>query len=77
MPLIRMTARVEPEWLLDLFPDRIEERSSVVWNRIAEPVERVSALLYDKLERCNYPKRRLSYSFDGGHSGIRTTTSIV
>jgi ATP-dependent helicase HrpB len=49
LPLIRMTARVEPEWLLDLFPDRIEERSSVVWNRIAERVERVSALLYDKL----------------------------
>jgi ATP-dependent helicase HrpB len=49
LPLIRMTARVEPEWLLELFPDRIEERSSVVWNRITERVERVSALLYDKL----------------------------
>ena len=49
LPLIRMTARVEPEWLLDLFPDRIEERSSVVWNRITERVERVTALLYDKL----------------------------
>jgi len=49
LPLIRMTARIEPEWLLDRFPDRIEERSSVVWNRITERVERVSALLYDKL----------------------------
>ena len=49
LPLIRMTARIEPEWLLDLFPDRIEESSSVVWNRIAERVEKVSALLYDKL----------------------------
>jgi ATP-dependent helicase HrpB len=49
LPLIRMTARVEPEWLLDLFPDRIEERSSVAWNHITERVERVSALLYDKL----------------------------
>jgi ATP-dependent helicase HrpB len=49
MPLIRMTARIEPEWLLDLFPDRVEERSSVVWNRVTERVERVSALLYDKL----------------------------
>lgn len=49
LPLIRMTARVEPEWLLDLFPGRIEERSSVVWNRITERVEKVSALLYDKL----------------------------
>jgi ATP-dependent helicase HrpB len=49
LPLIRMTARIEPEWLLDLFPDRIEERSSVVWNRITERVEKVSALVYDKL----------------------------
>ena len=49
LPLIRMTARIEPEWLLDLFPESIEERSSVEWNRITERVERVSALLYDKL----------------------------
>jgi ATP-dependent helicase HrpB len=25
LPLIRMTARIEPEWLLDLFPDRVEK----------------------------------------------------
>jgi ATP-dependent helicase HrpB len=49
LPLIRMTARIEPEWLLDLSPDRVEESSSVVWNRIAERVEKVSALRYDKL----------------------------
>jgi ATP-dependent helicase HrpB len=49
LPLVRMTARIEPEWLLDLFPDRMEERSSVVWNRVSERVEKVSALLYDKL----------------------------
>jgi ATP-dependent helicase HrpB len=49
LPLVRMFARVEPEWLLDLFPDRIQERSSVVWNRITERVEKVSALLYDNL----------------------------
>ncbi len=49
MPLIRMTARIEPEWLLDRFPDRMEESSSVVWNRGTERVEKVSALLYDKL----------------------------
>jgi ATP-dependent helicase HrpB len=49
LPLIRMTARIEPEWLLDLFPDRVEERSNVIWNRTAERVEKVSALFYDKL----------------------------
>jgi ATP-dependent helicase HrpB len=49
LPLIRMTARIEPEWLIDLFPDRVKEQSSVVWNRAAERVEAVSALLYDEL----------------------------
>jgi ATP-dependent helicase HrpB len=49
LPLVRLTSRIEPEWLLDLFPDRIQESSSVVFNRVAERVEKVSALLYDKL----------------------------
>lgn len=49
LPLIRMTARIEPEWLLDLFPDHIKERSTVEWNRMTERVERASALLYDNL----------------------------
>jgi ATP-dependent helicase HrpB len=49
LPIIRMTSRIEPEWLIDLFPDRMQERSSVVWNRTAERVESVSTLLYDDL----------------------------
>ena len=49
LPLIRMTARIEPEWLIDLFPDRVKDRSGVVWNRMAERVDAVSALLYDEL----------------------------
>jgi ATP-dependent helicase HrpB len=49
LPLIRMTARIEPEWLIDLFPDRVREQSGVVWNRLAERVDAVSALLYDEL----------------------------
>ncbi len=49
LPLIRMTARIEPEWLIDLFPDRVRELTSVTWNREAERVEAVSALLYDEL----------------------------
>jgi ATP-dependent helicase HrpB len=49
LPLIRMTARVEPEWLLDLFPDRVQESSTVVWNRTNERVEQVNALLYEQL----------------------------
>jgi len=49
LPLVRMTARAEPEWLLDLFPDRVTESRTVVWNRANERVEQVNALLYDKL----------------------------
>ncbi len=40
---------IEPAWLLDLFPDRVTERAGVEWNRTAERVEAVSALLYDNL----------------------------
>jgi ATP-dependent helicase HrpB len=49
LPLIRMTARIEPEWLIELFPDRVREQSGVEWNRQSERVEAVSALLYDEL----------------------------
>jgi ATP-dependent helicase HrpB len=48
-PLIRMTARIQPEWLIDLFPDRMRESSSVTWNRADERTEAVSTLLYDEL----------------------------
>jgi ATP-dependent helicase HrpB len=49
LPLVRMTARIEPEWLIELFPDHVQERSAVEWNRAGERVEAVSALLYDEL----------------------------
>jgi ATP-dependent helicase HrpB len=49
LPLIRMTARIEPEWLIELFPDRVREQAGVEWNRQTERVEAVSALLYDEL----------------------------
>jgi ATP-dependent helicase HrpB len=49
LPLIRMTARIEPEWLIDLFPERVKDQSGVVWNRVAERVDAVSKLLYDEL----------------------------
>ncbi len=48
-PLVRLASAVEPEWLLDLYPERIEERNAVEWNRAAERVESVSALLFDGL----------------------------
>lgn len=49
LPLIRMTARVEPEWLIGLFPERVKEQAGVTWNHAKQRVEAVSALLYDDL----------------------------
>jgi len=49
LPLVRLYCAIEPAWLLDLFPDRVTERQSVEWNRSAERVEAVSALLYENL----------------------------
>jgi ATP-dependent helicase HrpB len=44
-PLVRLAAPIEPEWLLD----RATERTSLEWNRTAERVQQVTALLYDQL----------------------------
>jgi ATP-dependent helicase HrpB len=48
-PLVRLASAVEPEWLIDLFPDRIAEVAKVEWNRAAERVESVSALLFGEI----------------------------
>jgi ATP-dependent helicase HrpB len=44
-----MVAPIEPEWLIDLFPERIQERTALEWNHVAERVETVSALVFDEL----------------------------
>ena len=45
VPLVRLAAPIEPEWLLE----RASERISLEWNRTAERVEQVTALVYDQL----------------------------
>jgi ATP-dependent helicase HrpB len=45
LPLVRLAAPIEPEWLLD----RAIGRTTLEWNRAAERVEQVSALVYDQL----------------------------
>jgi ATP-dependent helicase HrpB len=45
VPLVRLAAPIEPEWLLE----RATERVSLEWNRAAERVEQVTALVYDQL----------------------------
>jgi len=49
LPQVRLVSRVEPEWLLDHFPERVREQTTVTWNRQAERVDSVSRLLYDNL----------------------------
>ena len=45
--LVRLASTVEPSWLLDLYPDRVDAVDEVIWNAGAERVESRSALLYD------------------------------
>jgi ATP-dependent helicase HrpB len=45
VPLVRLASPIQPDWLLD----RATERVRFEWNRTAERVEQVSALLYDQL----------------------------
>jgi ATP-dependent helicase HrpB len=49
VPLIRLGSAVAPEWLLDLFPDRLRDRTELVWNRTGERVEAMNVLMYDSL----------------------------
>ncbi len=42
---VRLASPIEPEWLMD----HVTERAQVEWNRQAERVEAVNALLYDEL----------------------------
>ncbi len=48
-PFVRIASTVKPDWLLDLFPDRIEAREEMSWNRESERVEQVNSLRYDQL----------------------------
>jgi len=45
LPLVRLIAPIEPEWLLD----HAVERTILDWNRVAERAEQVTTLLYDQL----------------------------
>ncbi|HBY63107.1 MAG TPA: ATP-dependent helicase HrpB, partial [Solibacterales bacterium] len=49
LPLVRLASAIEPEWLLDFFPGRVTERNALEWNRAAQRVEAVSAMLFDGL----------------------------
>ncbi len=48
-PLVPIAAPIEPDWLMELFPERVEAREHLEWNRTAERVEEVSQLVFDEL----------------------------
>jgi ATP-dependent helicase HrpB len=48
-PIVRLASAVEPEWLLDLFPERLREVDQVEWNRASERVESVRSLMFDEI----------------------------
>jgi ATP-dependent helicase HrpB len=47
--MVRLASQVEPEWLLDLFPERIRDSAELRWNADAGRVERYTRLSYDDL----------------------------
>ncbi|MEJ5367603.1 MAG: ATP-dependent helicase C-terminal domain-containing protein [Bryobacteraceae bacterium] len=49
LPVVRSAVAIEPELLLDVFPDRLREETRLEWNREAERVEEVWRLCYDQL----------------------------
>jgi ATP-dependent helicase HrpB len=47
--VVRLASAIEPEWLIDLYPERVAETVEAVWNAEGERAETVSRLLYDGL----------------------------
>jgi ATP-dependent helicase HrpB len=47
--VVRLASAVEPDWLLDLFIDRIAETTEAQWNASAERVETVKRMTYEGL----------------------------
>src|SRR5215471_7094909 len=48
-PLVRLASAIEPEWLVDLFPERVRETQRVEWNRATERVEAANLLMFDEI----------------------------
>jgi ATP-dependent helicase HrpB len=46
---VRVASAIEPEWLLDLFPERLRDEDGLVFNEESERVERLSRLAYGAL----------------------------
>ncbi|HKQ80053.1 MAG TPA: ATP-dependent helicase C-terminal domain-containing protein [Blastocatellia bacterium] len=47
--VVRIASMIEPDWLIDLFADRIRETTEAKWNAQSERVEVVERMMYDQL----------------------------
>ena len=47
--VVRLASAVEPDWLLDLFPEALAEKAEARWNAQGERVELLRRLTYDQL----------------------------
>jgi ATP-dependent helicase HrpB len=47
--VVRLASKTEPDWLLDLFPDALAEKTEARWNAQGERVELLRRLTYDQL----------------------------
>jgi len=45
-PLVRVAVDIEPDWLLDAFPEQIETAEELTWNREGERVEQRNIIRY-------------------------------
>ncbi len=48
-PLVRIAVDIEPDWLLDAFPEQIETVEELTWNREAERVEQRNFIRYRQI----------------------------
>jgi ATP-dependent helicase HrpB len=47
--LVRLASAIEPEWLIDLYPESVEERQEVTWDASAQRVVARDAMLWGGL----------------------------
>src|SRR5687767_13999378 len=69
-----MASGIEPEWLLDLFAERVRETTEVEWNAQAERVETVSRLVY---ERITLDETRVSVAGGEAVAGVLAEAALA
>jgi ATP-dependent helicase HrpB len=48
-PLVRLMSAIQPDWLLDLMPDQVQEVDQLEWNRKEERVEQLSKMSFGQI----------------------------